>query len=90
MSNATKNIFAVSNDIISTQIEEEKRVILTTINQSPIYRNFIKNLPKNPGLNKFVRDKRKEGILSEVLFWQKVHKGKFHKIDFDRQRIIGN
>jgi len=28
--------------------------------------------------------------LSEVLFWQQVHKGVFHKIDFDRQRIIGN
>jgi very-short-patch-repair endonuclease len=25
-----------------------------------------------------------------VLFWQQVHKGIFHKIDFDRQRIIGH
>ncbi|MCY7291467.1 MAG: DUF559 domain-containing protein [Ferruginibacter sp.] len=29
-------------------------------------------------------------MLSEVLFWQQVHKGVFHKIDFNRQRIIGN
>jgi very-short-patch-repair endonuclease len=36
------------------------------------------------------KDKRKVGILSEVLFWKQVHKGCFHKIDFDRQRIIGN
>lgn len=28
--------------------------------------------------------------LSEVLFWMQVTKGGFHKIDFDRQRIIGN
>ena len=35
------------------------------------------------------QQKRKAGILSEVLFWQQVHKGVFHKIDFDRQRIIG-
>ena len=25
-----------------------------------------------------------------MLFWQPVHKSAFHKIDFDRQRIIGN
>ena len=28
--------------------------------------------------------------LSEVLFWMQVTKGRFHKIDFDRQRVIGN
>ena len=28
--------------------------------------------------------------MSEVLFWQQVHKSCFHKIDFDRQKIIGN
>ena len=36
------------------------------------------------------REKRKAGILPEVLFWQQVHKKKFYAIDFDRQRIIGN
>ena len=33
---------------------------------------------------------RKAGIYTEVVFWQQVHKNKFHGIDFDRQRIIGN
>ncbi len=65
-------------------------VVLTTIKNTPIYRNFVENLPHNPALNQLAKDKRKEGILSEVLFWQQVHKGVFHKIDFDRQRIIGN
>lgn len=64
--------------------------ILTTINNQPIYRNFVEGLPFNPRLNKLAREKRKEGILSEALFWQQVHKGKFHSLDFDRQRVIGN
>ena len=64
--------------------------IIATINNSPIIRNFVEGLPFNPVLKAFVKDKRKAGILSEVLFWQQVHKGIFHKIDFDRQRIIGN
>ena len=25
-----------------------------------------------------------------MLFWQQVHKGKFHGINFNRQKIIGN
>ena len=65
-------------------------VVLTHINNQPIYRNFIENLPYNPKLRLLVKDKRKAGILSEVLFWQQVHKRKFYCIDFDRQRIIGN
>ena len=65
-------------------------VVLTQINNIPIIRNFVENLPHNPALNQLTKDKRKAGILSEVLFWQQVHKGHFHKIDFDRQRIIGN
>ncbi len=64
--------------------------IITHINNTPIKRNFVENLPYNPALSKLTRDKRKAGILSEVLFWQQVHKRKFHNIDFDRQRIIGN
>ena len=65
-------------------------VVVTTIRNIPIIRNFVENLPYNPALSQLAKDKRKAGILSEVLFWQQVHKGKFHKIDFDRQRIIGN
>jgi very-short-patch-repair endonuclease len=65
-------------------------IVLTTLNNIPIYRNFVENLPRNSNLNQLAKNKRKQGILSEVLFWQQVHKGIFHKIDFDRQRIIGN
>lgn len=64
--------------------------ILTHINNTPIYRNFVENLPHNAALNQLAKDKRKAGILSEVLFWQQVHQRKFYNIDFDRQRIIGN
>ena len=60
------------------------------INNIQIKRNFVENLPHNPALKQLARDKRKAGILSEVLFWLQVHKGHFHHIDFDRQRIIGN
>lgn len=60
------------------------------INEVEIQRNFINDLPYNSKLKQLAKDKRKEGILSEVLFWQQVHKGKFHNIDFDRQRVIGN
>ena len=64
--------------------------ILTNINGVPIKKNFVENLPYNLTLIKLANEKRQAGILSEVLFWQQVHKGAFHKIDFDRQRIIGN
>lgn len=67
----------------------EKR-ILTQIEGIIIYRNFVKNLPYNPSLIPLTKDKRKQGILSEVLFWQQVRNKTFHQIDFDRQRIIGN
>ena len=62
----------------------------TKINNIPIFKNSVEKLPYNHALTRFVKDKRKAGILSEVLFWQQVHKGHFHNIDFDRQRIIGN
>ena len=64
--------------------------VLTVINGTKIYRNFIQNLPRSSRLNQLSKDKRKAGILPEVLFWKQVHKGCFYKIDFDRQRIIGN
>jgi len=47
-------------------------------------------LHHNPELSQLAIEKRKAGIFSEVLFWQQVHQGKFHHIDFDRQRIIGS
>jgi very-short-patch-repair endonuclease len=64
--------------------------ITAYINSHPIYRNFIENLPYNISLKTRSRTLRKAGVLSEVIFWLQVHKGKFWKIDFDRQRIIGN
>lgn len=73
-----------------TKRNAKKSIILTTINNKNICRNFIENLPRSSRLNQLAKDKRKEGILSEVLFWKQVHKGCFHKIDFDRQRVIGN
>ncbi|MDR6462871.1 endonuclease domain-containing protein [Chryseobacterium sediminis] len=64
--------------------------ILTIITGVPIYRNFVENLPYNPHLKILLREKRKARILGEVIFWKKVRAKNFHKIDFDRQRIIGN
>jgi very-short-patch-repair endonuclease len=64
--------------------------ILININNNQIFSNVKTNLPYNPKLKPLLKDKRKAGILSEVIFWQQVHKRKFHAIDFDRQRIIGN
>jgi very-short-patch-repair endonuclease len=48
------------------------------------------NLPKNNKLITRARELRKAGVLSEVLFWNAVKKKQFMKLDFDRQRIIGN
>ncbi len=64
--------------------------ILTCINDIPIKRNFVENLPYNSKFKSRARALRKAGNYPEVVFWQQVHKGKFYKIDFDRQRIIGN
>lgn len=64
--------------------------ILTQINGIPIRKNFVENLPYNPKLKSLLNEKRKAGILSEVIFWKQVRAKSFHYIDFDRQRIIGN
>lgn len=69
---------------------ENDREITAYINNRPIFRNFIENLPYNTKLKSRARALRKAGVLSEVIFWLQVHKGIFWKIDFDRQRIIGN
>jgi len=64
--------------------------IITYIHDIPIHRNFVENIPFNPHLIPLLKEKRKAGILSEVLFWKQVRAKTFHAIDFDRQRIIGN
>jgi very-short-patch-repair endonuclease len=74
----------------NSKLNPKPKEVLTTINGTKIYRNFIQNLPRSSRLNQLSKDKRKAGILPEVLFWKQVHKGSFHKIDFDRQRIIGS
>ncbi|KQM66507.1 DNA methylase [Pedobacter sp. Leaf216] len=48
------------------------------------------DLPYQPRLKERAKLLRQAGNLSEVLFWMQVTKKRFHKIDFDRQRIIGN
>lgn len=64
--------------------------IITEISGVSIYKNFVENLPYNPKLKPLLSEKRKAGILSEVIFWKQVRARTFYNIDFDRQRIIGN
>lgn len=52
--------------------------------------NPITKLPYNPKLKLRARELRQAENLSEVLFWMQITKGRFYKIDFDRQRVIGN
>ena len=47
------------------------------IRDNIIYKNKIIDLPYNPKLKERARELRKAGNLSEVLFWQQVHKKKF-------------
>ena len=68
----------------------EPKDILANINGTKIIKNRLNNFPQNITLKSLAKEKRQAGILSEVLFWQQVNKGGFHKIDFDRQKIIGN
>jgi very-short-patch-repair endonuclease len=60
------------------------------INNHTIQKRYTTNLPHNSNLKQTTKALRKAGVLSEVLFWQQVHKKKFYGIDFDRQCIIGN
>ena len=63
---------------------------MTTIEQHTIKLKSTRNLPKNRDLTFYAKKNRHAGILAEVLFWQQVHKGKFHGINFNRQKVIGN
>jgi very-short-patch-repair endonuclease len=77
-------------NLYKNYIMENNREIIAFINNQPIFSNYIENLPCNIQLKSRARALRKAGVLSEVIFWLQVHKGMFWKIDFDRQRIIGN
>jgi len=60
------------------------------INQTQIKFSPILELPYNPNLKQRAKELRQARNLPEVLFWMQVTKGGFHKLDFDRQRVIGN
>ena len=74
--------------VFSSSIKEQQPDIF--IKKQPIYFNTITNLPYNAELKPRAKELRYANNLSEVLFWTQVHKGHFYKLDFDRQRIIGN
>ncbi|WP_413999798.1 endonuclease domain-containing protein [Flavobacterium sp. W1B] len=65
-------------------------IILTYVQGIPIKRNFVENLPYNPNLVSRAKSLRKAGNFPEVVFWKQVRNKGFWKMDFDRQRIIGN
>ena len=54
------------------------------------FKQRILNLPTNNQLKQRARELRKQGVLSEVLFWNEVKHKKCLNLDFDRQKIIGN
>mgnify|MGYP003396731706 CR=1 FL=1 len=64
--------------------------IQTYIRETPIRRNFVENLPYNERLKERAKKLRKAGNFPEVVFWKQVRAKTFWKVDFDRQRIIGN
>ena len=61
-----------------------------TINETLIKFTPILELPYNPALKERAKKLRQARNLPEVLFWMQVTKGGFYKLDFDRQRVIGN
>ena len=63
---------------------------MTIINDIRIKDHYVHNLPENRELLGYARKNRKDRNLAEVAFWIQVNKKKFHGLDFDRQKIIGN
>ncbi|MCL2039474.1 MAG: DUF559 domain-containing protein [Bacteroidetes bacterium] len=61
-------------------------------NESNYKREFLKysELPYNPKLKQRAKELRKANNLAEALLWNELKNKKFHKLDFDRQKIIGN
>ncbi len=68
-------------------MQNEKPIFIGNI-EIKQYPNLI--LTANPNLRVRARALRQARNLPEVLFWIQVTKGGFHKIDFDRQKVIGN
>jgi very-short-patch-repair endonuclease len=73
-----------------TGVVETPQDKIIFIKKIKIKLNPILELPYNPKLKQRAKELRQAGNLPEVLFWMQVTKGGFHKIDFDRQRVIGN
>ena len=65
-------------------------LIASLLNEIKIEFKPILNLPYNSKLKERAKALRNAENLPEVLFWIQVTKKRFHQIDFDRQRIIGN
>ena len=61
-----------------------------TINDIKIKHQLIRFPPLNKSLKERAKALRNAENLPEVLFWMQVTKKRYHQIDFDRQRIIGN
>ena len=75
---------------ISNRTKGSPYTITLRINTTILLDNSISNLPKNIALAKRAKALRQARNLPEVLFWMQVTKGRFHQIDFDRQKVIGN
>ena len=63
---------------------------MTIINGIRIKDHYVHNIPVNRELLGYARNNRKACNLAEVAFWRQVHQKKFHGLDFDRQKVIGN
>jgi very-short-patch-repair endonuclease len=61
-----------------------------SVNEITLKTNHIENLPYQSRLKERAKALRQARNLPEVLFWMQVTKGKFHSLDFDRQKIINN
>ena len=48
------------------------------------------SLPFNPKLKERAKEKRKEGLLHEVILWKHLKGKQINGLDFHRQKIIGN
>ena len=62
---------------------------MTHINNIRI-KHYVHDLPENRALLGYARKNRRVGNIAEIAFWKQVHKKKFHGLDFDRQKVIGN
>jgi very-short-patch-repair endonuclease len=89
--------------VVKTQLPQGNKTQLPQGNKTPMPQGnpiIIQNkiiqlsaqsfLPSNPNLQTRAKELRKAKNLPEVLFWMQVTKGRFYKIDFDRQKVIGN